>query len=164
MSNHANKCRQKQEVRGPRKGARGHQEGDPEAPASTSTTSRRSTPPSRRRSRSTRTRETTPAATQHFRRDAPTEADPVNAGRRRTKHLPGVSATRPEDHPTRPTTTGAAVHNSGRSTSGLTRTTARGFRAWQLSEKHRLALERQAKEHHRDHGPTPPDRDKSLKP
>ena len=34
---------------------------------------------------------------------------------------------------------------------GLTRTTARGFRVWQLSEEHRLALERQAEEHHRDH-------------
>ena len=32
---------------------------------------------------------------------------------------------------------------------GLTHTTARGFRTWQLSEKHRLALERQAEEHHR---------------
>ena len=37
---------------------------------------------------------------------------------------------------------------------GLTRTTARGLRAWQLAEKHRLALERQAEEHHRDHGQT----------
>ena len=35
----------------------------------------------------------------------------------------------------------------------LTRTTARDFSAWQLSEEHRLALERQAEEHHRDHGP-----------
>ena len=35
----------------------------------------------------------------------------------------------------------------------LTHTTARGFRTWQLSEKHRLALERQAEEHHRDYGP-----------
>ena len=28
-----------------------------------------------------------------------------------------------------------------------------GLRAWQLAEEHRLALERQAEEHHRDHGP-----------
>ena len=32
---------------------------------------------------------------------------------------------------------------------GLTHTTARGLRAWQLAEEFRLALERQAEEHHR---------------
>ena len=46
-------------------------------------------------------------ATQHFRRDAPTEADPVNARRRTTKLVLGASTARPEDRPTRPTTTGA---------------------------------------------------------
>ena len=30
----------------------------------------------------------------------------------------------------------------------------RGLRAWQQAEKHRLALQRQAEEHHRGHGPT----------
>ena len=34
----------------------------------------------------------------------------------------------------------------------LTRSTARGFSAWQLSEEHRQALQRQAEEHHRDYG------------
>ena len=34
----------------------------------------------------------------------------------------------------------------------LTRSTARGFSAWQLSDEHRLALQRQAEEHHRDYG------------
>ena len=37
----------------------------------------------------------------------------------------------------------------------------RGLRAWQLAEEHRLALERQAEEHHRDCKPAPFPRDDS---
>ena len=44
-------------------------------------------------------------ATQNFQRDAPTEADPVNARRRTTKLVLGASTARPDERPTRATTT-----------------------------------------------------------
>ena len=66
------------------------------------------------------------------------EGDTANARRRTTKLVPVACAARPEDRPTRLTTTGATVHNdewtlrahtTRHKKLGLTRTTARDFRA-----------------------------------
>ena len=109
-----------------------------EQPCKQMPTEARNTPPSRRRSRSTRSRR---------RQWWQTAAVLCRLLGMRTAHGTGL-AHLVHNPPLSPL---IGTHQTAQQL-GLTHTTARGFRAWQLSEKHRLALERQAEEHHRDHG------------